>query len=115
MVFQLFRLVLFSAHVYGSSQLVGARSLVEDLLNYSTPNTPLIHTSFTYSKLNMNDFSVLTVFLGYLDSTRALPDITSGPEVQQIFNFQTVRKQDVFLPGRWTFKNFKYRKKIICV
>ena len=25
-----------------------------------TPNTPLIHTSFTYSKLNMDDLSVLT-------------------------------------------------------
>ena len=32
-----------------------------------TPNTPLIHTSFTYSKLNMDDFSVLTGLLGYLD------------------------------------------------
>ena len=29
-----------------------------------TPNTPLIHTSFTYSKLNMGNFSVLTGFSG---------------------------------------------------
>ena len=35
-----------------------------------TPNTPLIHTSFTYSKLNMDDFSILTGLLGYLDSTQ---------------------------------------------
>jgi len=34
-----------------------------------TPNTTLVHTSFTYSKLNMDDFSVLTGLLGYLDST----------------------------------------------
>ena len=33
----------------------------------------------------------------------ALPDITSGPEVRQIFKIQTVRKPDVFLPGRRTF------------
>ena len=31
---------------------------------------------------------------------RALPDITSGPEVRQIFKIRTVRKPDVFLPGR---------------
>jgi hypothetical protein len=30
---------------------------------------------------------------------RALPDITSGPEVQQILKIQTVRKPDLFLPG----------------
>jgi hypothetical protein len=35
-----------------------------------TPNMPLIHTSFTYSKLNMDDFSILTGLLGYLDSTQ---------------------------------------------
>jgi hypothetical protein len=35
-----------------------------------TPNTPLIHTSFTYSKLNMDNFSTLTGLLGYLDSTQ---------------------------------------------
>jgi hypothetical protein len=35
-----------------------------------TPNTPLIHASFTYSKLNMDDFSILTGLLGYLDSTQ---------------------------------------------
>ena len=35
-----------------------------------TPNKPLIHTSFTYTKLNMDDFSILTGLLGYLDSTQ---------------------------------------------
>ena len=35
-----------------------------------TPNTPLIHTSFTYSKLNMDDFSIQSGLLGYLDSTQ---------------------------------------------
>ena len=34
-----------------------------------TPNTPLIQTFFTYSKLNMEDFSALTSLLGYLDCT----------------------------------------------
>ena len=38
---------------------------------------------------------------------RALPDITSGPEVWQISKIRTVRKPDVFLPGRRTFKTFK--------
>jgi hypothetical protein len=33
-----------------------------------TPNTPLIYTSFAYSKLNMDKFSILTGLLGYLDS-----------------------------------------------
>ena len=31
---------------------------------------------------------------------RALPDITSGLEVRQIFKVQTVQKPDIFLPGR---------------
>ena len=43
-------------------------------------------------------------------STRALPDITSGPEVRQIFKIQTVRKPDVFLPGRRTFKIEKHKQ-----
>jgi hypothetical protein len=43
--------------------------------------------------------------------TRALPDITSSPEVRQIFKIQTVRKPDVFLPGRRTFNSFKNRRK----
>ena len=38
--------------------------------------------------------------IGY---TRALPDITSGPEVRQIFKIRTVSNSDVFLPGRRTF------------
>ena len=37
-----------------------------------TPDKPLIHTSFTYSKLNMDVFSVLTgpSPLGYEDKTQ---------------------------------------------
>ena len=35
-----------------------------------TPNTPLIHTSFTYSKLNMDNFSVPAGPLAYVDSTQ---------------------------------------------
>ena len=42
---------------------------------------------------------------------RALPDITSGPEVCQIFKIRTVRKPDVFLTGRRTFNTFKNRRK----
>ena len=38
---------------------------------------------------------------------RALPDISSGWEVGQIFNIQTVLKPDVFLPRYQTFKNRK--------
>ena len=41
--------------------------LIHKYINVSTPNTPLIHTSFTYSKLNMDDFFVLTGLLGYLE------------------------------------------------
>ena len=35
-----------------------------------TPNTPLIHSSFTCSKLKMYDFSVLDDPLGYVGSTQ---------------------------------------------
>jgi len=42
--------------------------------------------------------------------TKAQPDITSGPEVRQIFQIRTVRKPDVFLPGRRTFSNRKNSK-----
>ena len=38
---------------------------------------------------------------------RALPDITSGPKVWQIFKIRTFRKPDVFLPR--TFNTFKNR------
>ena len=41
-----------------------------DARPHLTPNMPLIHTSFRCSKLNMDDFSVLTGLLGYLDSTQ---------------------------------------------
>ena len=43
--------------------------------------------------------------------TRALPDITSGPEVRQIFKIRTVGKPDVFLPRRRTFDTIKSRRK----
>ena len=43
--------------------------------------------------------------------SRALPDITSVPEVRQIFKIRTVRKPDVFLPGRWTLNPLENRKK----
>ena len=43
---------------------------------------------------------------------RALPDITSGLEVRQIFIVRTVLNQDIFLPRRWTFNTFENRKKI---
>ena len=32
-----------------------------------TPNRPLVHTSFTYPKLNMDDFSVLAGLLEFVD------------------------------------------------
>ena len=47
---------------------------------------------------------------------RALPDITSGPEVRQILKIRTVRKLDVFLPGHRTYKTLKKeKKKIVCL
>ena len=42
---------------------------------------------------------------------RALPDITSGTEVRQIFKIRTVQKPDVFLPGCRTFNTFKNGKR----
>ena len=42
---------------------------------------------------------------------RALPDITSGPEVRQIFKIRTVRKPDITLPGRRTVNPLENRKK----
>ena len=41
------------------------------------------------------------------ESNRALPDITSCPEVHQIFKIRTVRKRDVFLPGSRHLKLLK--------
>ena len=35
-----------------------------------TPNRPLIHTCFTYPKLNMDDFSALYGGFVYVDSTK---------------------------------------------
>ena len=62
-----------------------------------------------------------TYNLVYDRNYRALPDITSGPEVRQIFKIQTVRKPDIFLTRRRTFenrkkikiKNKKFQKKIL--
>ena len=48
-----------------------------------------------------------------MNYNRALPDITYGPEVRQIFKIRIVWKADVFLPGRRTFNTFKNRKKIV--
>ena len=35
-----------------------------------TPNRPLVQTSFTYPKLNMDGFSLLSASLGYEDSSQ---------------------------------------------
>ena len=43
---------------------------------------------------------------------RALSEIMSGPEIWEIFKIWTVRKPDVFLPGRRTFNTLKTEKKI---
>ena len=43
--------------------------------------------------------------------SRALPDITSGPEVRQIFKIRTVRKPDVFLPEAGLARHLKIEKK----
>ena len=45
------------------------------------------------------------------DKVRALPDITSGPEVWQTFKIWNVRRTDVFLPGCRTFNTLKSRRK----
>ena len=44
-------------------------------------------------------------------SGRALPEIPSGPEVQQNFKIRTIHKPNVFLPGCRTFNTFENRKK----
>ena len=38
--------------------------------SYLTPNRPLVQTSFTYPKLNMDGFSPLSASLGYEDSSQ---------------------------------------------
>ena len=60
----------------------------------------------SYDRLRFHIFGWLGLNPDYalviicLMQNRALPDITmSGPEFQQIFKIQTVRKLDVFLPG----------------
>ena len=42
---------------------------------------------------------------------RALPDITSGPEVRKIFKIRTFLKPDIFHPGHRTFKTLKDNNK----
>ena len=57
----------------------------------------------------------IATFLGHNNwvfTIRALPDITSGPEVRQIFKVWTVRKPDVFLPGCRTLKNRKKKSRL---
>ena len=56
-------------------------------------------------------FSQSTALSFMLRWSRAQPDITSGQEVRQIFKIRPVRKPDVFLPGRRTFKNRKKNQK----
>ena len=55
---------------------------------------------------------IQTILLPYNKcvTDRALPDITSGPEVRQIFNIRIVWKPDVFFAGCRTFKNRKKKK-----
>ena len=53
-----------------------------------TPNTPLIHTLFTCSKLNVDDFSVLACPLGYVDSTQEVEwNYLHSQEKRQFYNF----------------------------
>ena len=46
---------------------------------------------------------------------RALPDITSSPEVWQIFKVRIVPKPDIFPPNRWTLgsRKKKIKKKVL--
>ena len=68
----------------------------------------LSHAQTIRSSLNAGPEEV-----GRVMGARALPDITSGLEVRQIFKIWIVWKPDIFLPGRWTFNTFKNRKKKI--
>ena len=61
-----FFLILFSKEVTTFTEI-----LLHWFHNF-TPNMPLIHTLFTCSKLNMDDFSLLADPLGYADSTQEL-------------------------------------------
>ena len=58
-----------------------------------------------HKKFDFKSNSIPLKFWAYL--SRALPDITSGSEVLQIFKIRTVRKPDVLLPGRRTIKTKK--------
>ena len=56
---------------------------------FLTPNRPLVHTSFTYPKLNMDGFSVLNGSLGYEDSTQEV----------QVYKFvKTYRVSNALVP-----------------
>ena len=74
------------------------------------------HFSNKAKNCNLNSHKVSTrntrsVSTELFICSRALPDITSGPDVRQIFKIRTVRKPDIFLPGRLTFNTSKNRKK----
>ena len=44
--------------------------LIREHALYLTPNTPLIHTSFTYSKLNMDEIYDLKFYLLYIHTSQ---------------------------------------------
>ena len=65
---------------------------------------------------NLSNFVLLAIKLDnpycHNVTPRALPDITSGPDIRQIYKDWTVRKPDFFLPGHRTFRNRKNPKNL---
>ena len=53
-------------------QILSPHQLRLKPVSHLTPNRPLLHTSFTYPKLNMDGFSILNGFFGYVDSTQKI-------------------------------------------
>ena len=79
---------------------------------YQTSSNKVTLGDVMHALSNTLRFLLYVLVLLYAVFTRALPDITSGPEVRQILEVQAGRKPDVFLTGPDTLISKKKSKKI---
>ena len=80
---------------------------------YQTSSNKVTLGDVMHALSNTLRFLLYVLVLLYAVFTRALPDITSGPEVRQILEVQAVRKPDVFLTGPDTLISKKKSQKKI--
>ena len=59
----------------------------------------LFNPKDNWKKTVSGNFTTFSIWYGYLLVLRALPDITSAPEVRKFFKIQTVRKPETHMPS----------------